>query len=1005
MKKKIALPIIIALFSSSLLLGCNKSEASNRISFDKSEYVVKSGDYVTVKENTKDVTYSFVHDYDKLNVETNTGKITFSDDLNNTQVLYVAKKGNYVTDPVVLTLSGNVVIPEIDFVETTDYICDNNYIYATSSTNSSIFYKLENAPSGISINASSGLVRLSESVSDGVTFDVVISSNGATKRKTFTAIKSNLAKSLDAKQVTEKDNIIPVSFNIDFSDVPMTYERKVTRLISGHTILGSDTYSYDEGKNRLNISVDALQSLNVGENTFTIVTTRNMIDVTVILASKIVKTPSDLASIGTDVDTLSGYYVLGNDIDLTSYLAKGGEGYNDGKGWTPIGIYHDVLDGTALRDTFKGTFDGNGYTVSGFYMNRTDEFGFNAGLFGYVFNIAVIKNLTLVGDPRGTSVASFSGAIAGFNEGTITNCIANVNVSNDHGGDSYHIVGGFVGRNTGTIDHCIALGSVAGEAEIGAFVGVNEGEIRNCYSSKESYSVFNTGLEAIDSHLYETIAELNADKHNLDLEETYWDLDGANISLKHSIKFYFPYNLVIANEESDYTLGDVIDLDVRVYPEYLYDELKDQIVITSNDENAHINNFKIDTKDLVINDLKVDVSLTLQGITMKASKVFRVYAKVETLSIDNTFTNSKVEVGKSYKLHANIAPAGALQEAKWSLSASSMIIGIEVEGDVLTIDETVERFAQDTFQIIAKAGGLSDALTLTINRPKSLGIPTQTLYSNDIHDLSYLFPDEVNLNNAKLYKNEQEINYTLNGHVITISSDLVTGTTNTDILFKLVLENGDYYRLYANYLPHEKYIVSALPEDAIAISSKEDFAKYFNIYDLDDPTRYKKYYNKTFYLTSDIDFNNDAIFSIGYDDETTGVSRPFTGKLYGFGHTIKNANITDSEKYLTLTSSQRADNYRSSKYGVGFFGAFNGEVYDVIFDNINVNTNSWCGTFAGTMEANSKIENIHFINSSVRNGDGNYYSSGALRTGKFTALNNGLITACSYNGSIFGLVG
>ena len=38
-------------------------------------------------------------------------------------------------------------------------------------------------------------------------------------------------------------------------------------------------------------------------------------------------------------------------------------------------------------------------------------------------------------------------------------------------------------------------------------------------------------------------------------------------------------------------------------------------------------------------------------------------------------------------------------------------------------------------------------------------------------------------------------------------------------------------------------------------------------------------------------------------------------------------------------------------------------------------------------------------------GDGNYYSSGALRTGKFTALNNGLITACSYNGSIFGLVG
>ena len=1005
MRKRFIASAFIALFASSLLVGCN-SKSSSHIYFEKSEYTVSSGDSVTVKGNPKGVTYSFAnYDNDNLKVEENTGKITFSDIPNYTQVLYTAKKDNYVTDPVVLTLVGEIITPTLEFVDTTDYICNGNYIYAVSSTNSSIAYKVINAHSGITINRSSGLVHISNDVEEGTTFTVVISSNGVTNQKTFTVVKNNLVTPKNDKQVTEVDDKIPVCFELDFDNVETTYERIVKKVINGHNVLGEDTYTYNPDLNRLTLSVNALAHLNIGENIITIVTSKNMVNVTVILATKIVKTAQDLANINKDVESLSGYYVLGNDVDLTEYLSKGGEGYNSGKGWTPIGLYHDVLDGTAYKYTFKGTFDGNGYTVSGLYMNRTDEYGFNAGLFGYVYNIAVIKNLKVVSDPRGIKVASFSGAIAGVNEGVISNCVTDVDVSNNYGGNSYHIVGGFVGRNIGSIDHSIALGKVDGEAEIGAFVGLNEGEITYSYSTKESYEEFGTGLAPVNSKLYENLAELGEDRYNLDLDETYWNLEESVPELKHYIDFYFPYSLLIVNENDEYIIGDVITVEVMVYPESLLDVYKDDIVITTNDENVTIDGFDIDTENIVINELIVKATLSIEGIVLECERQFHIYEKTETLQIVNDFENTSVEPGKSYQLTAEITPEGASKAVSWSLYSSSAIIGIEIEGDILNIDESVENYSQNDFKVIAKSGGLTSSLTLKINRPIYLNTPTQVLYSDDIHDVSYIIPGDVDLENAKLYRFNQEIEYTLNDNIVTINKDYVTEVPNTDILFKLVLSDGSYYRFYANYITHEKYQLINLPADVYEIATVEDFNTYFNILNSDDPVRYRKYYSKTFYLSEDIDFEGQTIYGIGYQDEESGTNRQFTGKFYGFNHTIKNAVINDSERYLVLTDSERNDPYRSSKYGVGFFGALNGEVYDVIFDNISVIANSWNGGFAGTMSVNAIAENIHFINSVVRNSNDVSYSTSENRTGKFTALNEGRMTACSFNGSIIGLIG
>ena len=77
--------------------------------------------------------------------------------------------------------------------------------------------------------------------------------------------------------------------------------------------------------------------------------------------------------------------------------------------WKPIGTEYSA---------FSGTFDGQGHTISGIYIN--DETQSNVGLFGVTTETAVIKNLGVTD----SYIAGNEnvGAICGNNEGTIVNC-------------------------------------------------------------------------------------------------------------------------------------------------------------------------------------------------------------------------------------------------------------------------------------------------------------------------------------------------------------------------------------------------------------------------------------------------------------------------------------------------------------------------------------------------------------------------------------------------------
>ena len=79
-----------------------------------------------------------------------------------------------------------------------------------------------------------------------------------------------------------------------------------------------------------------------------------------------------------DTEWLNATIVLANDIDLAATRST--------VNWTPIGLSTDLAHGK----TFRGTFNGNGYTIKNMVCEQIDY----AGLFGCIY-AATIKNVTI----------------------------------------------------------------------------------------------------------------------------------------------------------------------------------------------------------------------------------------------------------------------------------------------------------------------------------------------------------------------------------------------------------------------------------------------------------------------------------------------------------------------------------------------------------------------------------------------------------------------------------
>ena len=150
---------------------------------------------------------------------------------------------------------------------------------------------------------------------------------------------------------------------------------------------------------------------------------------------------------------------LDKNIDLT------------GKDWTPIG--------TSFDNSYTGTFDGGGHTITGLTITTNDEY---AGLFGWLNRAGTVKNVVMEG-VQITSNQIYGGSIGGvvgYSWGTIENCSVSGSVS----GTVY--VGGVVGAQIdGSITGCSSSATVKGMVDVGGVAGQTNSSatLTACYAT------------------------------------------------------------------------------------------------------------------------------------------------------------------------------------------------------------------------------------------------------------------------------------------------------------------------------------------------------------------------------------------------------------------------------------------------------------------------------------------------------------------------------------------
>ena len=149
------------------------------------------------------------------------------------------------------------------------------------------------------------------------------------------------------------------------------------------------------------------------------------------------------------------HIVLTKDIDLA------------GHDWMPIGTGRNVVSG--VQPYFRGTFDGQGHTISNLNINVEGYQELNEyGLFGLIDVDAVLKNFTILsGEVNGS--AKVGGAVGWLWSASVENVInyANINGSSYVGG----IVGNYHSWEGNFVRECQNYGTITGTNYTAGIVG------------------------------------------------------------------------------------------------------------------------------------------------------------------------------------------------------------------------------------------------------------------------------------------------------------------------------------------------------------------------------------------------------------------------------------------------------------------------------------------------------------------------------------------------------
>lgn len=206
----------------------------------------------------------------------------------------------------------------------------------------------------------------------------------------------------------------------------------------------------------------------------------------------------DLDAIRND---LQGWYVLDNDIDLSSY-----------EDWNPIGTYeadYEFADGEWWSTAFKGRLDGNGHAIKNLSITRLDQA--KKALFGTMANgeihDLILESPRIVLKGENPYVAPLVGVMK---EDSGRQCLVE-NVRVNHAEIDLEVrndTGAFVsatglsgGTWNGTISRCAVNGSIkvlmadngGGELYVGGFTGEPYCMTQDCVSDMDIEIVYDRG--------------------------------------------------------------------------------------------------------------------------------------------------------------------------------------------------------------------------------------------------------------------------------------------------------------------------------------------------------------------------------------------------------------------------------------------------------------------------------------------------------------------------------
>ncbi len=178
---------------------------------------------------------------------------------------------------------------------------------------------------------------------------------------------------------------------------------------------------------------------------------------------------------------LTAYYILVADINLSSTV------------YTTAIIAPDTDNAGFTHEggAFVGSFDGNGFAITGVKIDTQGQSNNYLGLFGYI-SMGSVKNVVLedVSITAGSN-SRYVGALAGYNSSTaVNNCMADGVIQTGDNGGYY---GGLIGRNGGNVTNCFSIVQLTAGSKssyIGGLIGYNymTAKLVNCYAGGDVYA-------------------------------------------------------------------------------------------------------------------------------------------------------------------------------------------------------------------------------------------------------------------------------------------------------------------------------------------------------------------------------------------------------------------------------------------------------------------------------------------------------------------------------------